>query len=148
MWSKKSISETLTALLVFLFLYTGLSKFFEHQTFNAVLKSSPLLGSMAGFISYALPGFEILVTALLIIPKTRMYGLWASLVLLTGFTLYLIYMINFTPKLPCSCGGVIKNMTWRQHILFNVSFIVLNSITIWLYKNSEKEQLKNLNYSL
>jgi len=41
-------------------------------------------------------------------------------------------MITYTPNLPCSCGGVLQQMTWNQHLIFNVVFTLLALFAIWL----------------
>ena len=51
---------------------------------------------------------------------------------MTIFTLYIGYMVAFVPKLPCSCGGIIQKMSWNQHLIFNVGFILLGVYAIWL----------------
>jgi putative oxidoreductase len=81
-------------------------------------------------LAFFVPGLEILITLLLIIPRTRRIGLYISISLLTLFSIYLIYMVSFTPHLPCSCGGVISKLTWRQHIFFNLFFIAITLIAL------------------
>jgi uncharacterized membrane protein len=145
--SKKSIVETITALIVFLFMYTALSKFIDHAIFVEVLGKSPLLGYFKNVVSIAIPIIEIILVVLLTMPPTRLKGLWGSLALLSAFTLYLIYMVVFTPKLPCSCGGVLSQMTWVQHIFFNLAFIGMAFLAIRLSKKMKKE-IENANSSL
>lgn len=126
MWNKKNISEIFATLLVFLFLYTGLSKYTSFHRFQAALSQSPILKHYSGIISFLIPGIEILIAISLIVPKTRKIGFLFSFFLLTLFTLYLVYMITFTPNLPCTCGGVITQLTWKQHIFFNLTFIAIS----------------------
>jgi len=40
-------------------------------------------------------------------------------------TVYLALMLGTEKHLPCSCGGAIESLTWRQHILFNLFFLAL-----------------------
>lgn len=135
---KKTIYiDFINALLLLLFLYTSVSKLSEHERFKDVLSSSPLLSPVAGFISWGLPILEIIIVILLFIPKTRLYGLYASLLLLIILTGYLLYMILFTPHLPCNCGGVLKYLTWPQHIFFNFFFIALSIASIILKKRQK-----------
>ena len=134
MFSAKSIRETIAALLVFLFLYTGLSKYLDYQNFNTVLHRTPLINHYAGFVSVVLPAVELVVTILLIIPASRLIGLYCSLILLSMFTVYLIYMVSSRVDLPCTCGGVISQMSWKQHIIFNVVFVILSAIGIRFQK--------------
>ena len=119
------IIEIIGSLLILLFMYTALSKLFDYASFRAVLYKSPLIGSRASVIAIALPVAEILVALLLFIPRTRQWGFYSSAALMAVFTFYLGYMILFTPKLPCSCGGVLKQMSWNQHLVFNIFFLLL-----------------------
>lgn len=134
------IVETISGLLILLFLYTGLSKLFEHDKFVYNLEKSPLLSSFSGFISIALPVGEIILAGLLLFKKTQLKGLWISFGLLTLFTIYLTYMVSFHDKLPCSCGGVISNMTWTQHIFFNLFFVLLSWFAIQLTKRKVSQE--------
>lgn len=122
------------ALLVLLFTYTGLSKLLERETFAFTLSRSPLLQTIAPFLSWALPISELLLVILLIIPALQIWGLRLSLLLLTLMTLYLIYMIFYSNDLPCSCGGVLAKMSWGQHIFFNLGFIVLTGYCLLFRK--------------
>ena len=81
-------------------------------------------------LAWQLPLTALCVALLLFFSGTRLVGLWAALVLLSLFTVYLLYMLVFTPQLPWSCGGVIGNMTWKQHVVFNVVFMGLTVIGI------------------
>lgn len=131
------ISDIISALLLLLFLYTSLSKLIDYETFKNVLSASPLLKPVAGVVAWLLPVTELLIVVLLFIPAMRLKGLFASLILISLFTLYLIYMIAFTPHLPCNCGGVLKLMTWKHHIFFNVFFILLSLTGILVYKRNK-----------
>jgi hypothetical protein len=139
---KKSvfIADIISALLLLLFLYTSLSKLVDHETFKDVLSGSPLLKPMAGIVSWLLPVTEFGIVILLFIPSYRIKGLYASFILLLLFTLYLIYMVAFTPDLPCQCGGALKLLTWPQHVFFNLFFILLSYIGIALYKGNKNRR--------
>jgi len=118
--------EIISSLLILLFVYTAISKLFDYTAFKNVLSRSPLIASKAGIVALALPITEGLVSLLLFVPRTRLWGFYGSVAIMSVFTLYLAYMINFTPKLPCSCGGVLKQMTWNQHLIFNIFFLALS----------------------
>lgn len=120
----------ISLLLIFLFAYTGSSKLLDSKGFAAVLSKIPLIGRGAGIVAILLPLAELLIVLLLLFEKTRLTGLYASLALLLLFTVYLVYMVLAVPHLPCSCGGVISSMSWKQHVVFNVVFIVLTVIGI------------------
>ncbi|HMK25597.1 MAG TPA: MauE/DoxX family redox-associated membrane protein [Chitinophagaceae bacterium] len=119
------IIEIIGSLLILLFAYTAISKLLDYTAFKYTLSKSPLMDGMSGLVALALPITEGLVAVLLFIPRTRIWGFYSSVALMSVFTLYLAYMINFAPKLPCSCGGVLKQMTWNQHLVFNIFFLAI-----------------------
>jgi hypothetical protein len=127
----------ISLLLIFLFAYTGSSKLIDSRGFVAILQKVPLIGRGAGIVAILLPLAELLIALLLLFERTRMSGLIASLVLLSFFTMYLVYMVLFEAHLPCSCGGVVSKMSWKQHIVFNVVFVVVTVIGIRNFGSSK-----------
>src|SRR6478672_10059791 len=113
-------TEFISSLVIFLFGYTAISKLLSIDRFEAVLEQSPLISSGAALLAWQIPLAELVIVLLLIFSSTRKMGLWASAILLSFFTVYLFYMVLFSPHLPCSCGGVISSMSWPVHIGFNV----------------------------
>ncbi len=130
--NKIIVIEVISSLFILLFVYTAVVKLVEHNTFEAALSRFPLIKAQADLVSWVFPIMEIFVVIFLFIPSIRKWGFIASFFLMFGFTGFIIYMIYFTPNLPCSCGGVIAQMTWRQHLLFNIFFTVLAAIGIQL----------------
>lgn len=139
----KSFIETISAVLVFLFLYTGLSKYLSFHTFEFTISKSVIINKHAYIVALFLPGIEIITTILLTVPRTRLLGLYASIGLLFSFTSYLIYMVNYAPQLPCSCGGIIQQLSWTQHIILNITLLVATTIAISLYRRKNIKFFKN-----
>lgn len=133
--NKAITNEIICVLLILLYSYTAFSKSLRYESFVNVLERSPLIGKGAATAGWLLPTVEFSVALLLLFPQTRKYGLYFSVVLLLLFTGYLIYMVLFAATLPCSCGGVISNMTWKQHIFFNLFFIIINIAAIRSYRH-------------
>jgi uncharacterized membrane protein YphA (DoxX/SURF4 family) len=133
---KNILIEIISALFILLFIYTATSKLMDYVSFREVLKTSPLIGNWASTIAWLLPILEISIGLLLLLPKTRLLGLWSSFIVMIGFTAYLVYMIYFTPNLPCSCGGVLKQMTWKEHLILNLAFIFLALIGLIINKRN------------
>ena len=133
---REFIVEIITGLLIMLFVYTALSKLLVYNSFKAVLLTAPMLQPFAATLAWTVPASEIVVSFLLFLPRHRLLGLYASLGILVLFTLYLGFMLLYSPHLPCSCGGVISQLTWQEHFLFNLFFMALNSIAIKLNKPS------------
>jgi hypothetical protein len=131
------ISDIICGLLILLFCYAAIGKLADRQHFGLVLGKMLLMKHVAGFISFALPVTELIVCALLFVPATRLFGLYASFGLLISFTIYIGYMILFASNLPCSCGGVLEQMSWRLHLVFNLIFITLSATAIKLYQSNK-----------
>ncbi|OMP74845.1 MauE/DoxX family redox-associated membrane protein [[Flexibacter] sp. ATCC 35208] len=129
---RSTIIEIISMLFIILFVYTAISKFMDFSVFSEQIATSPILAPVASWIAWVVPIVEILVSIALLIPAFRLKGLYASLALMLGFTIYIIIILNFSPHIPCSCGGVIELMSWREHLVFNSFFIVLAILAIWL----------------
>lgn len=132
------IVEIIAALLILLFVYTGITKLADQNSFRAVISRSPLIGQWSTFLSWTLPIIELSAAVLLLIPKTKKLGLWLSLGLMIVFTGYIGYMLLFTNHLPCSCGGVLQQLTWLQHLEFNILFTLLSALSIWFYTKHQR----------
>ena len=133
MFKRQVIIECISALLILLFLYASLSKFLDFKTFTGEMNNQPLPNSWTPFLVWFIPCTEIAICIALLFEYTRLLGLYASLVLMGLFTIYTsIILLHFFSYVPCSCGGVIKRLTWGQHLVFNLFFVALsvNGITL------------------
>ncbi|MFB6456218.1 MauE/DoxX family redox-associated membrane protein [Chitinophaga sp. Hz27] len=135
---KAVIVEIVSLLFAALFLYTGIMKLREYDVFRSVIETSPILRPVSVPIAWGLPIVEVVLSVLLIIPAVRIKALYASFVLMILFTVYIIAILLFSKHLPCSCGGVLESMTWTQHLIFNVSLIVLAGYCLVLNKKISK----------
>ncbi|MEH6763827.1 MAG: MauE/DoxX family redox-associated membrane protein [Aequorivita antarctica] len=127
---KRNTVVVVSYLFVLLFLYAAISKLLAFETFTVQLAQSPLLSAYAGVIAWAVPGLEILIAILLTIPKYRIPALYVSFTLMVMFTTYIYIILNFSEFIPCSCGGVLEKLSWTQHLIFNVVFIILAGVAI------------------
>jgi uncharacterized membrane protein YphA (DoxX/SURF4 family) len=109
--------------LVFLFVYTASAKFLRIDIFAGQLERFPWISPSAKIMAWVVPSVELIVSALLLMGRTRVAGFYAALGLMLVFTTYLALMLGSDRHLPCSCGGVISSMTWKQHLFFNLFFI-------------------------
>lgn len=132
--TKAIIFEVITYLFIMLFVYTAYNKFITFDLFKGVLGRSVLIGQYSFILAWLIPSLEVILSVLLIIPKSKRIGLLGSLVLMILFTIYLIYMINSGSKLSCSCGGIVSALSWKQHIWFNIGFIILAAIGLKIHK--------------
>ncbi|CAL1519749.1 MauE/DoxX family redox-associated membrane protein [Chitinophaga sp. MM2321] len=131
--------EAISLLFVILFLYTGISKMIEYPLFREVISQSVFLQPFSSWIARLIPITEIIISILLFIPFSRLHGLYAAFSLMLVFTGYTIYILNFSPHLPCGCGGILESMTWPMHLIFNIISTIIALIGIYLKRNQRKK---------
>jgi len=130
----KFIVELISILFVILFLYTGISKLMDYTIFKEQIATSALLAPVARPIAFWLPVIEFFVVLLIIVPRWRLKGLYVALALMILFAGYIIAILTFNEHIPCSCGGVLELLSWKQHIVFNGVFILMAVTGIVLEK--------------
>ncbi|GGB23756.1 MauE/DoxX family redox-associated membrane protein [Puia dinghuensis] len=136
---KDLVFQIIICLLILLFVYTAVSKLADYNNFLFVLRQTDELRPFAAILSIALPLVEIVVAVLLIIPSTRHKGLYTSLILMSVFTIYVAYVNFLASHRPCACGGVLKGLKWRQHLIFNIIFTLIALAGIWLNKTLHQQ---------
>jgi len=131
MFKRQVLLECISALLILLFVYASLSKFLDFHTFYREMDNQPLPNSWTPFLVWAIPCTEIAISVSLIFERTRLLGFYASLVVMGLFTVYTgIILMHFFPYVPCSCGGVIKRLTWTQHLALNLFFVAISIVGV------------------
>ena len=132
---RKIIIEIISSLLILLFLYASVSKWLAFKTFIGEMNNQPFPNWMTPYLVWSIPILEVLIAIGLIFEKTRVPAFYASLVLMMAFTIYTVAILLHTFKyIPCSCGGVIRKLTWPQHLFFNLFFVGISLLGIWLKK--------------
>jgi len=139
---RKTIIEIITALLIVLFVYASISKWLDFKEFTRDMHNQPFPGWMATSLIWVLPPVEILIALALMFDKTRAIGLWAALVLMSLFTIYAVaILVGIFNRIPCGCGGIIRGLTWGQHLFFNLFFLIISAVGIVINK---KDQHSNM----
>jgi len=128
----KNFVWVISTLFAILFLYTGISKLLNFGLFKAQLATSPILVPIATVVALVMPVTEIVVSVLVYLPATRLKGLYASLYLMVLFIAYIVAILLFDPHVPCSCGGVIEQLSWTGHIILNSVLTVAAWVAIRL----------------
>lgn len=126
--------EIVVALYVLLFLYTAIMKFRDIPFFIGSMSHTPILRPYAIILAGMIPAMEIAIAVLLIIPRTRHYGLLTSTGLMGIFTLYVAFILTTMKDLPCSCGGVIQQLNWKEHLIFNSVFLLAGMLACYWNK--------------
>lgn len=129
-FSKKSVVEIISTFLIVLYLYTGISKLITFVVFKEQLYDSPVLNNFASLISWLLPTSEFIISFLLFYPHFRIWGLYSSLVMMSIFTIYVSAILFIDETLPCSCGGILSELSWPGHLIFNFLCVLINVLAI------------------
>ena len=133
MSKKKEIAvEIISFLFIVLFTYAAVNKLMDYQKFTVQIGKSPMLTDFSETLAWLVPGVELLVVGLLAIPRLRQIGLYASFSLMVMFTAYIVAILQFSENIPCSCGGVLSSLGWTQHLIFNIGFVILGIVGIFL----------------
>lgn len=119
-------------LLILLFGYTAVSKILEYNkfVFQMKLAQMPIIASLAPLLGIVLPILELVIVWMLYKDSFRIKGFYASFLLLFTFEIYISIMLLSGEKLPCTCGGIISQMGWKTHLLFNAVFMVISILPI------------------
>lgn len=133
---KRETFTTLVAyLFILLFLYTAISKWLSFSITHSDMRRNPLLGDMPLFWTIVVPAAEIVISVLLFLPATRRIGLWATVALMVAFTGYVGVLLASDYHLPCTCGGIFRALTWKQHLWVNIGLVALAISALTLYKH-------------
>ena len=132
--------EIIVFLLVLLWVYTASSKLMEFHHFKAQMHNQTLPAWVEDLLIRTVPATEIVAAALLLYPKWRPAGFYLSAALMTLFTGYIgLVLANYFGRVPCSCGGVLRILNWPAHFIFNLFFLLLTILGIYLL-NRERRQ--------
>ena len=132
------LAEMAAYLLALLFLYTALSKLFDFRHFIRAINNQPFDNRYTPVLVVAIPLAEILTGILLLVPKSRLAGFSLSSILMLVFTMYVgLVTFHFYDRVPCGCAGVFQRMSWPEHLVFNVLFLLLSvlGLRIALFQN-------------
>ncbi|WP_316834443.1 MauE/DoxX family redox-associated membrane protein [Pedobacter nutrimenti] len=132
------IIDVISALFILLFVYAALTKVTDYQKFRIELGKSPLLNSYARIIAVVVPGIELLISLLIAIKRFQYYAMYLAFSLMAVFSAYILAILKFSPYVPCSCGGILQNMNWTQHLIFNLGFLLLAAAAILFYPKKTK----------
>lgn len=132
----KKIPWVVSLLFILLFAYAGSTKLLEGKMFYNNIRNSPIFGgeTIAAIVAIVIPVSEIMTSFLIAWRRTRLIGLYGALVLMLLFTGYIVTILFFTTTVPCSCGGIISLLSWKQHLVFNLVLLLIIAVSIVLSK--------------
>lgn len=132
---KQGLLDIILVFLIGLFFYASFSKYADMDSFQRSMRKQPFYDWFNLLLVWTLPPAEILVGLLLIFERTRLAGLQATLGIMMTFSLYIFaILLHLFGKVPCSCGGIIQQLGWGGHLLFNLFFVLIAYLGIRLQK--------------
>jgi hypothetical protein len=116
--------------LIVLWVYASVSKLITFDEFQVQLAQSPLLSAYAVPVSYVVIIAELSIAVLLCVRRSLLIGLYLSFGLMTAFSVYIYLILNYSDFVPCSCGGILEKMGWKEHFWFNITVCLLILLAI------------------
>lgn len=134
-----NIIDIISFLLILLFVYTAMSKLLDFEQFKTQMFNQALPREVTTTLIWTLPGFELLTALMLLFERTRLLGYYMSAILLCLFTAYIaLVLLHSFSHIPCSCGGVIKSLDWKMHLVFNLFFLLLSILGIFIINRERR----------
>ena len=138
---KSKFAAWISYFFILLFCYAAISKALDFENFQVQLSQSPLTQTHSVFISYAVIITELSTAVFLSISKLRIWGLHASFTLMFFFSAYIYVILTYSDNIPCSCGGVLENLGWTGHLIFNIVCTITAFIATVINSQSKKNVL-------
>lgn len=136
-----NIITAISFALAVLFIYTAVSKLIHPEVFELRLTRMPYISGYASLLAWAVPLMELSVAAILLFPRHRILGLYFSFTLIGLFTTYIVMVLQFSDSIPCSCGGALSVLGWKEHIIFNIALLCVVFLGIFLLKKSGQHHI-------
>ncbi|MCC4228622.1 MauE/DoxX family redox-associated membrane protein [Zunongwangia profunda] len=133
-------SRVLEAILLYYFIlllsYAALSKITEGNSLYTSLMNAPLYLSakLAAVGQWLIPITELVLAISISFKSTRRIGYLSIALLFILLSVYTGWIIWFLPNKPCSCGGLISLLSWKQHVVFNLVNLILSLVAWYLTK--------------
>ncbi|UIR57336.1 hypothetical protein LZQ00_05840 [Sphingobacterium sp. SRCM116780] len=133
--TKKILQMMIVIALMLLWIPISLDKFNNFELFKSALLQQPFPDELGKVLAYLLPTLELGTGLLLLYPKTRIWGLGLSAVLMVAFTTYVgLALLQVWKNLPCGCGLVFQHIGWTAHFWLNLFFLTISSVSYLLEK--------------
>jgi putative oxidoreductase len=140
---KVALKTLAPALLILLFAYAAASKLADLTSFRQEMHNQNFPPEVASALVFFIPAAELLAICLLLREKWLTAGLMLSVALMTAFTGYIaLVLAGYWSRVPCSCGGILKHMSWQAHFIFNLFFLALSAVALILRYKGKAENLR------
>lgn len=134
----RTLIEIIIILLLLLWIPVAYEKIIKFAEFKDGVFRQPIPLWLKNPVAHLVPVAEATTVVLLIFRRTRLWGLYCSLVLMIIFTCFIgLALVGVYKNALCHCGAVITGMSWPMHFFFNFFFLTLSAYGIYLTKNNK-----------
>ncbi|SIS67349.1 hypothetical protein SAMN05421788_101550 [Filimonas lacunae] len=134
--------EGVNSLLVFFFTIICMYKMMNVRAMRHDMLNQPLPLWLSKVLIWIILLYEIVLVVLLLKRSTRKLGMYVALFLFVVYTIYTLLIINnFFAYVPCSCGGVVRFLSWSQNLWLNLCFLLLIVIAIVFSSNKREKAI-------
>lgn len=113
----------ITAVLILILAYAGISKLIHVGLFKFELSLSPNLKTLAGWLCWLIPTMEILLSILFFIKRVRTWAFVFSAILFLSYLWSMFVLRRYVPNIR---GGVLNYLSFNQYVLLNSIFLILS----------------------
>lgn len=136
---KSTALKLIITLLIVLWTYAAFIKIIDYEKARAAMLSQVFPREISEALSLAVPGIELTTALMLCIERTVKAGLYLSLILMSLFTIYIATVLSGAfGRIPCACGGIIQNLSYPEHLVFNMIFLGFSVAGLFLLKDTIK----------
>jgi hypothetical protein len=129
----KALVKLIAIALAVLFACTAVDKLEHYALFSLQLQQLPFSNPVLHQQAWVVPGVELIIALLLLLPATRLKGLFASLFLLSVYTLFLTSMLRSLFYCACQCGEPFQSLSLKMHIVFTLVCVFVTGVGVVLF---------------
>ncbi|OJV22619.1 MAG: hypothetical protein BGO21_05545 [Dyadobacter sp. 50-39] len=116
----------------------------DYTAFRGQMLNQAFPSWVAHLLIWLLPPAELLAVLMLTTQSLRLAGMWLSTLMMSAFTVYIgLVLIDFYDRAPCSCGGVVSQLSFQGHFVFNLFFLALSILGVMLARKGALSQNTN-----
>lgn len=136
---KLKIKEFFVPIIIFvdftIYFFSGVDKSLNFEKFVIQFARSPFAPSVFLIeFSILIIIIEIILCIMLFIDKLNKWALFGFFILSFLFTTYIFLMLIYSPQLPCSCGGLVDFLSWKQHLILNLFLTIMSFLAFMKIK--------------
>ena len=143
---KERALEYIVYLFTLLFTYAGIRKLIDLDMFVKEVWGFAIYGSKAMIRAEftLLSCAELLVAIMLILPRTRLVGIYATFILIVTINICFFILQQYAKVIPMYYGGIIPEAPFIVHFIFNLCllFLALVATLMAIETRKQKNSLK------